>query len=85
MEELSRALERTPPPQSDDPLGTGPVRYPWPGAGVVEGGDVDGPASAASGHLDGPPSGDAEGPALEPPGAALAYRLVAGDARSAPW
>ncbi|MEU1260865.1 ATP-binding SpoIIE family protein phosphatase [Streptomyces cellulosae] len=79
VEELSRALERTPPPQSDDPLDTGPMRYPWPGATAAEGGggDVDGPASAASGY-DGPPSGDAEGPALEPPGAALAYRLVAG-------
>ncbi|WP_406722838.1 SpoIIE family protein phosphatase [Streptomyces althioticus] len=30
VEELSRALERTPPPHSDDPLGTGPVPYPWP-------------------------------------------------------
>ncbi|MER6821864.1 SpoIIE family protein phosphatase [Streptomyces cellulosae] len=155
VEELSRALERTPPPQSDDPLGTGPVRYPWPGATVVEGAEpgtpdrsgraggpaaeradgresvgsraAGGPASAASGGADGPtsavagevggsecagfggpasavagkagspvsavsggvdgvasreaggpPPGDAEGPALDPPGAALAYRLVAG-------
>ncbi|MDN3288936.1 SpoIIE family protein phosphatase [Streptomyces thermocarboxydus] len=114
VEELSRALERTPPPQSDDPLGTGPVRYPWPGATVVEGAEpgtpdrsgraggpaaeradgrervasraAGGPVSAVSGGVDGvaareaggPPPGDAEGPALDPPGAALAYRLVAG-------
>ncbi|MFF5605202.1 SpoIIE family protein phosphatase [Streptomyces cellulosae] len=174
VEELSRALERTPPPQSDDPLGTGPVRYPWPGATVVEGaepgtpdrsgraggptaeradgresvgsraagglasaasGGADGPMSAVAGEVGGsecagsggpasavagevggsecagfggpasavagkagspvsavsggvdgvasreaggPPPGDAEGPALDPPGAALAYRLVAG-------
>ncbi|MGQ5226365.1 SpoIIE family protein phosphatase [Streptomyces sp. yara] len=30
VEELSRALERTPPPRTDDPLGTGPLPYAWP-------------------------------------------------------
>ncbi|MFE1264240.1 SpoIIE family protein phosphatase [Streptomyces albogriseolus] len=105
VEELSRALEACPPPQSDDPLGTGPVPYPWPrataerggdphtpeppgyaggpaeaadGPALAASGDARGPASAASGDADGPGPGEAEGPALTPPGTALAYRLVAG-------
>ncbi|ALV50126.1 protein phosphatase [Streptomyces sp. 4F] len=46
VEELSRALERTPPPHSDDPLGTGPVPYPWPVHDAVAG---TGDAEAADG------------------------------------
>ncbi|MFI1957135.1 SpoIIE family protein phosphatase [Streptomyces althioticus] len=67
VEELSRALERTPPPHSDDPLGTGPVPYPWPAHDTA----------AQTG--DAAETGDAEVPdAAEGAGAALAYRLVAG-------
>ncbi|MGN7139511.1 PP2C family protein-serine/threonine phosphatase, partial [Streptomyces pseudogriseolus] len=98
VEDLSRALERTPPPQADDPLGTGPVPYPWPRATGAEGGNgtaaavsghadgsdhpvsggVDGQACAVSGDTGAPSAGEADGPALAPPGTALAYRLVAG-------
>ncbi|WP_406719362.1 SpoIIE family protein phosphatase [Streptomyces althioticus] len=46
VEELSRALERTPPPHSDDPLGTGPVPYPWP---VHDAAAETGDAEAADG------------------------------------
>ncbi|MET9309470.1 SpoIIE family protein phosphatase [Streptomyces cellulosae] len=59
VEELSRALERTPPPQSDDPLGTGPVRYPWPGATVVEGAEPGTPDR--SGRAGGPAAERADG------------------------
>ncbi|MEU9757138.1 ATP-binding SpoIIE family protein phosphatase [Streptomyces althioticus] len=47
VEELSRALERTPPPHSDDPLGTGPVPYPWPvHDAAAETGDTEGAEGA---------------------------------------
>ncbi|GGQ70740.1 hypothetical protein GCM10010267_37440 [Streptomyces griseorubens] len=46
VEELSRALERTPPPHSDDPLGTGPGPYPWP---VHDAAAETGDAEAADG------------------------------------
>ncbi|MCA2203371.1 ATP-binding SpoIIE family protein phosphatase [Streptomyces sp. SMS_SU21] len=40
VEELSRALERTPPPRTDDPLGAGPLPYPWPVLGAEGTGDA---------------------------------------------
>ncbi|WP_369155920.1 SpoIIE family protein phosphatase [Streptomyces sp. R02] len=46
VEGLSRALERTPPPQADDPLGTGPVPYPWPRATGAEGRGAGAPGRA---------------------------------------
>ncbi|MER6297067.1 SpoIIE family protein phosphatase [Streptomyces althioticus] len=49
VEELSRALERTPPPHSDDPLGTGPVPYPWPvHDAAAETGDTEGAEGAGA-------------------------------------
>ncbi len=51
VEELSRALERTPPPRTDDPLGTGPLPYPWPvldAAGTEDAQVIDGVESAGA-------------------------------------
>ncbi|MBJ6646140.1 ATP-binding SpoIIE family protein phosphatase [Streptomyces sp. BSE7-9] len=51
VEELSRALERTPPPRTDDPLGTGPLPYPWPvldAAGTGDAQVIDGVESAGA-------------------------------------
>ncbi|MEU0915667.1 ATP-binding SpoIIE family protein phosphatase [Streptomyces althioticus] len=41
VEELSRALERTPPPHTDDPLGSGPMPYPWPALDAAETADAE--------------------------------------------
>ncbi|CAL9434880.1 SpoIIE family protein phosphatase [Streptomyces sp. enrichment culture] len=52
VEELSRALERNPPPQADDPLGTGPVPCPWPGsAGAGPSTEADGTGTALAYRL----------------------------------
>ncbi|MGM7446709.1 PP2C family protein-serine/threonine phosphatase, partial [Streptomyces tunisiensis] len=51
VEELSRALERTPPPRTDDPLGTGPLPYPWPvldAAGTGDAQVIDGVESTGA-------------------------------------
>ncbi len=51
VEELSRALERTPPSRTDDPLGTGPLPYPWPvldAAGTGDAQVIDGVESAGA-------------------------------------
>ncbi|MGA5526121.1 SpoIIE family protein phosphatase [Streptomyces pseudogriseolus] len=75
VEELSQALEDRPPPQSDDPLGTGPVPYPWPGPAEA---DADGDGDAGDAGEAKPVTGPVRGCPSVPPGTALAYRLVAG-------
>ncbi|MET8895975.1 SpoIIE family protein phosphatase [Streptomyces albogriseolus] len=51
VEELSRALEACPPPQSDGPLGTGPVPYPWPGPADADVTPSDGAGTALAYRL----------------------------------
>ncbi|WP_406727597.1 ATP-binding SpoIIE family protein phosphatase [Streptomyces sp. GD-15H] len=65
VDELSRALEQNPPPPSD-PLRTGPVVYPWPEKALPMTEDVSDSAKSSDSDKD------------TAPGAALAYRLVAG-------
>ncbi|GAA2524528.1 MULTISPECIES: SpoIIE family protein phosphatase [Streptomyces] len=64
IEELRRALDRN-PPQPADPVHPGPVPYPWPDT-ALDTPDGTGPIP------------DAHHPSATAPGAALAYRLVAG-------
>ncbi|MFI8091851.1 SpoIIE family protein phosphatase [Streptomyces sp. NPDC086080] len=86
IEELSRALERNPPP-AGDPLRAGPAPYPWPDEtrDTPDADDQDPGTTSGTAPATNPGTASAAAPGTTPgttlavtPGTALAYRLVAG-------